>query len=495
MVPAVQYTGVGGGDSVSAAVPRTLWVRLGLAFTGLGALAWWLDASIAPDAWWLHGMWCFVGLAVAFSTLVKMFRVPFKVVLCEHRLMFLASFSLYFLFGALLLAIGPANQIDDSLRYYPITARDAMRVNAINGLGLGVALLTSWASSGRWLGTSARRAAALLSGVPASLAITLFLVVGAAAYVYVLSFDLEFHEGVVPGIVRALAKLSLAAILLAAGSRGRGEHWLRAFSIALTLILVVGGTLQFNKTEVLIAIAALTAGLSLRFSSRWMVPAGLTLVVVVYLVLGSLAMAGRMAVVYEGVRTLPERWDIVYDEWSRLLNPTDAERYGSWARLSYTVPQAAALDLWDDGRGGDGFALIGWVLVPRVLAEDKPEITRTGRDFNDKIIGREGASSTGQGIFASGYYHGGWVGLVLASVLCGWIIAQTTAIARAIVNADAQLLYPFCLLGLYIAFRIDGDFVSDYVGAFVFILYPILGLGLISSAARVPIHRPPAPAG
>ena len=132
----------------------------------------------------------------------------------------------------------------------------------------------------------------------------------------------------------------------------------------------------------------------------------------------------------------------------------------------------------DEGRGGDGLQLMWWVAVPRFLAPQKPEITKTGRELYEKITGRTG-SADGQGIFASGYYHGGWFGLVLASALCGWIIAQTSAIARAIHLNRALLMLPFSLLGLFIAFRIDGDFVSDYLGAFMFILYPIFAAALV----------------
>jgi hypothetical protein len=65
--------------------------------------------------------------------------------------------------------------------------------------------------------------------------------------------------------------------------------------------------------------------------------------------------------------------------------------------------------------------------------------------------------------------------MVLASVLCGFIVAQTSAIARVMYEHRAVLLVPLAMLGMFIAFRIDGDFVPDYLGAFMFILYPLVG--------------------
>lgn len=467
------------------AIPRVVWARLGAAYLVLGAAAWMLEPNTGPEHWWLHGLWCLVGLAVALPTVLRMFRVPFAVVLTEHRLMFLASFSLYFLFGAAMMAIGPESQIEQALRYYSITARDAMRANAVNGLGFGLALVTSWLFRGQWLGAAAFRSGALLSRVPAKLAISVFLLAGSIAYVHVLSFDLGLHDGLVPGIVRAFGKLSLAAAFLAAAYRGRGENWLRTAGAVLALLLVLGGTLQFNKTEALVAVAAFIAGLALRFGSRWVIPIGLLIITTLFVLLGDIAASGRSAVLHEGVRTLPERWQVVRDSWEHEGGLHGMGQYGAWSRLSYTVPQVAALDFQDAGQGGDGFEMIGWIFVPRLAAAEKPEMTKTGVEFHAKITGQERSSSTGQGVFASGYYHGGWLGLFFASVICGWIVAQTSSIARAIVSTRALLLYPFCLLGLYMAFRIDGDFVADYAGTFVFVLYPILALALISTATGV----------
>lgn len=466
-------------------ISRVIWARLGAFYLALGALAWGLGPSTGPDDWWIHGLWCLAGLAGALPVLIQTLRVPFAVVLSEHRLMFLAAFSFYFLFGAALLAFGPDSQIEEALRYYPVTAPDAMRVNAVNGLGFGLALCTSSMVCGNWIAAITGRCIALLSPVPTFIAVCLFLLVGSVAYVYTLSFDLGLHEGVVPGIVRALGKLSLAAVLVATAYRGAGESWLRALAVLLVAVLTAGGLLQFNKTEVLVAIGAFMAGLALRFNTKWLVPAGVALIATTLPLLGALTAEGRTAVNREGVRTLAERWNVVRDEGARILAHASSQQYGWWNRLSYTVPQVAALDFQDAGQGGNGFSVIGWTLIPRIVDADKPEMTITGRDFHAKITGQARAdSSTGQGIFASGYYHGGWWGLAFASIICGWIVALTSSMSRAIISTNTLLLFPFCLLGLYIAFRIDGDFVSDYVGSFMFIAYPILALSIVAFSIR-----------
>ena len=59
-------------------------------------------------------------------------------ILTEHRLMFVASFCLYFLFGAALFSIGPNVQIEAAQRFYPINATEALRSIPSTGCRLRV---------------------------------------------------------------------------------------------------------------------------------------------------------------------------------------------------------------------------------------------------------------------------------------------------------------------------------------------------------------------
>jgi len=440
-----------------------------------------------PEDWWQHGLWCVGGLALAVPFVVSNVRSDFMGILTDHRLMFLASFAAYFLFGAGMLAFGQDGPIEAALRYYPLTANDALRVDAVNALGFGIALMTASVSRARFLGSQASRAAAGLAGVPAHVVIPAFLVIGFGASIYVLSFDLGFRHGLVPGVVRNVSNLSIVAVFLAAASAAKHEGVLRAIAVAVAALLSVLGALQFNKTGVLLPVASLVAGLTARFGPRRVMPLGLGVLIIGFLTLGDLAAYGRRTVGYKTAAGLAERWQVLLSGWEDARDLGESERYSPWARLCYTPPQAAALDFWDTGQGGDGFQLMPWVFVPRALAEEKPEITRTGREFHQRITGAD-TSSTGMGIFVSGYYAGGWWGLWAASALCGWILAQTSAIARAVMATRVLLFVPLALLGVHMAFRIDGDFVSDYVGTFVFILYPVIAMSVVFSSR---FHRTP----
>ena len=225
---------------------------------------------------------------MALPPLLRKALSGFDVFLTDHRLMFLAAFSAYFLFGALLLAVGPDTQIKAALSYYPISAREALRVDAVNGLGFGIALMTATVASSRLLSAQAARGAARTATIPAHILILLFMALGFAASLYTLSFDLGFSQGIVPGVVRQVGKLAVVAVFLAVTHRGKGEVPLRFFGSATVLILAMVGTLEFNKTDALLPVAALVAGLANRFGARRVLPIGLVLLIVGFLLLGNL---------------------------------------------------------------------------------------------------------------------------------------------------------------------------------------------------------------
>jgi len=348
-----------------------------------------------------------------------------------------------------------------------------MRVDAINAMGFGLALMTSAISTGRWLGKQADRVAAVACRVPLLWVMVLLLAAGALASFNVLLFDFGFKEDNVSGVWRAASQFVLVAILLCSAYRGRHESLLRLLAISIAGIEAVSGVLLFSKTAMLLPIGALIAGLSLRYGIRKVLPLGALLLIVLFASVGGAVSYSRNAVEEGTVNSLSTRWNIFREGVLASSAGEDSASYKTWGRLCYVPAQVAAYDFYDAGVGGDDLRLIPWLFVPRAVAPNKPIVTDTGIDFNEKISGSR-TSSTGQGVFSSGYYNAGWVGVFVVAAMCGWLLAQTSAIANAILRRNALLLLPFALLGVHMAFRIDGHFVADYMGAFIFVLYPIL---------------------
>lgn len=171
--------------------------------------------------------------------------------------------------------------------------------------------------------------------------------------------------------------------------------------------------------------------------------------------------------------SLIERISLFYSGLEAVSEGYDSANYSSWGRLSYTSAQAASIDFYNSNDGGKDATLIPWLFIPRFLAPNKPVMTDTGTEFYTKMTGNFG-SSTSPGIFINGYYNLGWIGLIFGSIICGLILAEMAAISRVIILNKNYLLYPIMFSSIYIAFRVDGTILSDYIGVFVIVVYSIL---------------------
>lgn len=452
---------------------RRRWFQSGIAFLVLGFAAILMHDFASRDDWWIHGAWCCMALTLVVVTLSNALRHGFVLVLRDHLIVFTGAFAMYFVVGAALLAFGPEDAIADNLAYYPIDARMALSVDAMNGVGFGIALITAALVSRDWFFRQADRVSIVASRVTAITAMSVLIGISFVALIFTLSVDLNLRTGMVSGLWRTLAQLSIVAIYLGSSYFGRHQWKLRMAAIAIASLSAMGGLLQFSKAAMLLPLAALILGLAVRYGARRVVPVGGTLLAILFISAGGVVQYSRNNMDAGSGADIEQRQNVLSEGYDRSRDRTNKRSYNAWGRLSYVPSQAAAIDFYDSGRGGNDLGLIPWLFVPRMLAPNKPVITQTSVEFNTKITGNVG-SSTGQGIFSSGYYNAGWPGVILASILCGAILAQTSSIANAIMMRRALLLLPFALLGVYIAFRIDGHFIADYLGAFVLILYPLL---------------------
>lgn len=462
-------------------VKRRWWLLLGTGFVVLGALIG-VILLFSIARWWMHLVWCVIGVCLTVPVLYSSVRKEFSVIVTDHLVMFVAAFTLYFLIGASFIVLGPAAAVDKVLGFYSVNATSALRADAVNSLGFGVSLAAAALMPTSWF----RRVSLAISSAVCHMSPRYVLVVlamaGVGAFAYTLVYDFGFRDGIVQGSIRELVMLCFAAVFLAASYQGRRVFLVRLFAYVFASALAIAGLLMFNKTQVLLALGSLVAGLCMIHPVKRVLPIGLVVMVTVYVLIGGMVLYGR-SVVSDRAVPLATRLAIVSEGFaaSRAGDPNAAA--SSWARLCYLPAQSAAMDFYDRGDGGDGFSLLPWVFVPRLLAADKPVITDSARSFNEKITGYR-TSSTGQGVFSTGYYSGGWPGVVLAALLAGFILAQTSAIARAAMEKRATLLLPLALMGVFIAFRIDGSFLADYAGAFVILLYLMLFLWLVLTPFR-----------
>lgn len=461
------------------------WLKIGIYFIGLGLLALMVNQfDRANVSWFASGVWCVAASVPLLAALRQALRSGIAVILTDHMVMLSLAFLIYFVAGTLLLSAGPQQQIDAALIYYDIDALDAMRANAANSIGFGVLIIAFVFSGTEWLGKLTARAAQGAGMIPGHLVIAAFLVIGFLSSAAVAAVDLYPVDQVIDGGYRVLSKFSLIAIYLGVLYSGKFERIIRTSSVAVAVLLSFFGLVLFNKTEVLLPIGILVIGFGVKYRSPKVFAAGMAAILVIFVLIGNAVAWGRNTYSYSGGNVIVSRLYSLVEGFSEGSDATVEGEYYPWARICYTPSQVAGMHFYDTGNGGEDFELIPWLLVPRALVESKPIISGSGEGVHTKITGNTG-SSTGLGIFVSGYYNLGWAGLVLASLMCGWILAQTSRVAVEIMSRNVVALFPFVFIGVYIAFRVDGNFVIDFVGLFMYLLVATIFLVIISGLIGV----------
>lgn len=464
----------------SVANPRvSLWLRLGYASLLLGLSTLVLVHFVARDAWWAHGTWCLMMAVVIAAHLVAAAGKGIGVVLTDHRFVFAAAFLVYFVVGAAMFAFPAIAPTARVVVGYPIDAQDVLFVDAANSIGFAVALLFSAIVPVRGLSQLVDGIARDLQRIPTGVVVGGFIAVGAFGSVIVGLTDLGVGVPVVAGAWRALSSLAVVAVFLGLSYRGRGARWAVVAAVMTALGKSAMGLLLFNKTEMLLPVGALFLGLASRKASWKPLLAGAVIIVAVFSTLGSLATFGRLSLpALQNVGSVTARAGLLAEGLRGGIDSGPASSYSGWERICYVPEQHAARVLYDSGQAGDEFQLIPWVLVPRVLAPSKPVMTRAGNVFYRRVSGNPfGASATSAGILLDGYYNGGWLGLVLVGAASGWVLALTSAVATAGLRQRSAALLPIAFLGAMTAFRIDGHFVTDYLGGVTYILFVIIVLG------------------
>lgn len=460
------------------------WAMTSLALIVFGVFTVQMQDSIRADEWIVPGVAICISGLVLVPAIRKALRRRTHEIFADHLLVLSTVFIVYFVAGSLLVPFGPADQAEYVLAFYRIDAVEAMRVIGVNTIGLGLALFFGSMVGGPSVSRLTLRAVGFGRSIAPEFVIAAFLLVGAASTLYVLPFDIGLQTGVVPGVLRTMSQLLLVAILLAAAHGGRGSTWLLTGAVILTLVEGVSGLLQFNKSVVLLPMVALLAGLGWRFGVKRVIVPGFAVLALSFVLIASPVSTARNTYGVASRVGLGQRIDLLA---GALFRPKEApvERVSTiWARFCYITTQGAALNLYDNGVPGDSFRMLGWSFLPRFLFPMKPIMTSAGTDFQYQVTGQVG-SATGQGVFADGYYNLGWWGVIVAGIGVGFILGITSTFARQVYELRAIMWMPFALLGSFMAFRIDGNFLADFWSPFVLILYALFAGAALMESTRI----------
>lgn len=461
------------------------WQWVGLQYLALGIVAQLLNILAQEDDWLLHGLWCIAGMIPTLVLVAKVLHSNMLITLIDHRVIATISFASFYLIGASLLAFGSEDQINHSISAYPCDARLALRIDAMNAIGLGITLIVSTFTRWRWLSKQTDRVVLSTKAIsPLATFMTLMAVGAFATYKMLLQdFGLSGEQDI-SGTWRTLSNFTLVAIFVGTSYRGKYKSSLLIMSIFAAIVLSFTGVLLFNKTAILTPLATMILGFSVRYGAAKIIPVSITFIILIFSVLGGAVDYGRLTLSPDMSHPQEERWEVFKEGITAASNEQLGEKYSLWARYCLLPSQAAAIDFYDMGIGGDDYKLIPWVFVPRFIAPNKPIMTNSGVEFYYKITGHYG-SSTAQGVYASGYYNLGWLGVVLAAGICGGSISLTSAIAYVIFARRSFMMLPFALAGFNMAYAgMGGNFVSSYIGFLPFLLFPLLFASAMLSLSR-----------
>ena len=381
--------------------------------------------------------------------------------------------------GASLLYFGSNEEIYRAGTEYPITVSGTLEADAVNGLGLGLTILaTIYFCKLEWPYKFYSIACNRVSGITTLSSVYIFLGIGYILSIYTFLIDLELIQGEISGIIRNLDKVGMVAVFISLIKKEQKFRIAKILSLILILFTLSTGVLAFSKSKIVITLFIYVMAMGIRLNKIKLSIITLLILLSLFSMLGGAINYSRV-VVGQQQTSLSQRIEIfTIGLNSAVGSGEELTEYSGWNRICYIAPQIAAIEFYNNGNGGSEFALIPWLFIPRFLAPNKPNISLSSTEFYTKITGFDG-SATGHGIFASGYYNQGWMGLIFVSIIGGFIFSQTRVLSYCIKSKKTTLLVPFILMALFMAFRVDGSFVADEIGVFIMIFYFFLFLNII----------------
>jgi hypothetical protein len=468
---------IGERDEVDVAVIRRCYASAGVGLFVVGIAALWLaNSAVKLTPSHLIAWSCTAGVCVA--PLAASALRNWRAWLLEPLVTLYLGFIVYQVIGTLVIV--HYYEHDAMNRFFHGTLVDVDprgMLRACGGVSVGMALstvgycLTPRSHILKWAVPGLRPIARVSIRVCA----VGFLAVGSLAQIVDL---LASHVPTVFAfgqIVPKAVALGLAGVVLALWSRPRVRFGTVALvAVALAAIQAGIGLLALSKQAIAKPVMAVLLGEGLRKRGlmRGAVLAALPVLVVA-------AVASTVSV----ARELASSGSSSVEALKAAGGETQEVERVVWLRLSYAGTQAAVMAIYDSGIRGRDFQLIPWLVVPRLIAPSKPEITRGGQEYYEHLTGRTGSSDC-PGLFVDGYFQAGWLGLGLSSLVTGLVLGLFAALAQMVMQRELWLLFPLVLMGHFVGVRFDGHFVPDVLGSAVFLLGGVSSLVLLGAFGR-----------
>ncbi len=253
-------------------------------------------------------------------------------------------------------------------------------------------------------------------------------------------FWLSFPEPENPvwrSAILLLQAITYSAVLLCGMQWSKLPAGEKAVALGLVVSISLTGLFTLSKLMTLIPIGALLAGLMLdsRLSTRLLIGAGVS-VLLSFIALYVLVNGSRVNYAYRLSNTFGERVVIISDTLSLATTAVTSSAQGSadtlqlafnaFTRFGDAPIQGFLISNYDAGNAGNSLDYIWQILVPRALWPDKPNISDQGLDLDAQMSGRKTMTFLGPTYDAEAYWNGGWLDVILISILLGCEIGWFT---------------------------------------------------------------------
>jgi hypothetical protein len=156
-----------------------------------------------------------------------------------------------------------------------------------------------------------------------------------------------------------------------------------------------------------------------------------------------------------------------------------AEVETGWMRLSFVNAGTFVINQYDHGMPGNSYRYWSIVWIPRIIYPTKPIITDVGRELSYAANGNYNSSSSA-GIAAEAYWNGGWLLSMGIAIFLALVFGLWTIYSYEVIQRKAWHLFFIVLIGMRMALRVDGAFVSDILGPIALVILAHIALELMN---------------
>lgn len=290
-------------------------------------------------------------------------------------------------------------------------------------------------------------------------------------------YELGLFNFPLPGAVFQLGNLVTICLLPLWYLIGRGNRNVLPIGVAILLVELFFGFLVFSKSSVVIAILFMLLGFNIGRKDVIAASFGICLILIVYYLVApiiTVCREQRNTVGYIERKSLYEEillrsaisYDVLTDSSQVRTRRVEIDMQEGWLRLNYSNSQAWVMNKYDQGEPINSYKDALWVVAPRLIFPDKPNMTERGVDLNEMIHGRR-TSSMAVGIAAEAYGYGGVFGVLCVSLLVALIMVFVDK--EYSMWSQNWLFLPVQVIIIRMGYRFDGALVSDFLGTIVLI--------------------------